>query len=362
MIELERNKREGAIIMGGEISNDGSNFPQVKPLEAREQLQSTSEQSQEILDARALAIVSFLRNATIPVEGEGPTALTEYEINKIRYALGEAKTVQQEREKKISLVTESLEELSIDGEPIFFTPDEVKKITTASNLQNFSSDTLSERIISNFKENITNLGISPQEWKKVVGRYPDLLWLNPDTILSNISVTANLLAVEVEQYTRAAIKHPRLIGQSPESIQTNIHEAAKLLGADINTYTEAALKSPGVISIPPDAVFDNFEALRFYLFNGDQQTALEAALKNLSILATSQERTFLHFLAREIVGKKTSPVASPQKIIEREYQKGNLPGVTDEGLRLLLSALDKFSDDGKSERREARKKARGNRE
>jgi len=88
------------------------------------------------------------------------------------------------------------------------------------------------------------------------------------------------------------------------------------------------------------------------LFNKNKELTREAILKMPFLLACSQERTFLHFLASEITGKeKTNLLDNPIKIIRKHFEKQGIEGMTQEGMDLLERALKRFDAMEKKERR-----------
>jgi hypothetical protein len=134
----------------------------------------------------------------------------------------------------------SEEDLSIIGEKLTDVQIEIFQNIISRKKEGFS-----EWLKNNFQENIKNLSLTPEDWKKCCLEHPKLFTISPETINNNIEGAARLLELSKEEYiNKAALKNPSLFAQSPEKVNSNIEGAAKLLELSKEEYiNKAALKN-----------------------------------------------------------------------------------------------------------------------
>ena len=227
---------------------------------------------------------------------------------------------------------------------------------------------LPETIDKNITEAAALLGLEKEDYIKVALKQPQLFYQSPETINRNITETANLLGIENKRdYIKAALKQPSLFCQSPETIDKNITESANLLGIeDKRDYIKATLRAPSLFAILPETVNTNIEeaatrlgftkaqyldiALRqpplFYcspvtvsenfkvvkiLAGNSDDIAREMVADLPCLLAYAEERNLLHYIARQITGRKTNLINNPQEIII-EYTKQHPPKASSHSL------------------------------
>jgi len=218
----------------------------------------------------------------------------------------------------------------------------------------YKQETLQDVIPERFRANCLQFGLDPATWLKICKEETQLYYQLPKTIYDNIAGMAKLLGIKRSALILAAIRHPQLFYQSPETINWNIKKGAELLGIEKSVYGQAALKQPPLFSQKPKTINDNIERaaqmlglnksiyvqmalMHPSLFCSRAETIHEGykilrlmfdsnevlneyIVRNPAALALSQERNFMHYIARKITGRKTKFAVNPLKYLAKRFQ------------------------------------------
>ncbi len=185
---------------------------------------------------------------------------------------------------------EARKEVSSNETTITFTEDEIARLTPSKlkGAVHYVPSTLREVIPERFVQNVRNLDLDPQEWKRAILKHPQLFYQLPETVNANIEQAAEKLGVSKAQYTKSALRQPSLFSFSPETINTNIEQAAEKLGVSKAQYVEAALKQPSLFSFSPETVNTHVEQAAEKLGVSKAQYT-KTALRQPSLFAQSPE-------------------------------------------------------------------------
>jgi len=195
----------------------------------------------------------------------------------------------KEQAIKDMLLNLKIEIVMPDGskEEIRFSEDEISE-RVLEELSGYTIDTLLSIIPARFQENVRNLDIAPEKWKRAVLAQPSLFYQSPETINKNIEGAAQLLGISKREYVRAALEQPQLFYQSPETINKNIEGAAQLLGIGKEEYVKAALKRPSLFSRSPETINKNIEEAA-QLLGISKREYVKAALEKPQLFYQSPE-------------------------------------------------------------------------
>jgi hypothetical protein len=224
---------------------------------------------------------------------------------------------EKEREEKIKEVLSHLRgfEIKIEDKTIGFSEEDLSmigerlanvQIEIFKNYISIKKEEFSEWLKNNFQENLKNLSLTPEDWKKCCLEQPSLFTQSPETINNNIEGVARLLGISKEDYiSKAALEYPQLFAQSPETINNNIEGVARLLGLSKEEYiNKAALKQPSLFYQSPETINNNIEGAAILLGLSKEEYINKAALKQPSLFTRSPETIVVKFkLCKEFIEK-----------------------------------------------------------